>query len=42
MTEGVRVAEAKELLKQTEADIVVDGIFGTGFRGDLGETVKEI
>ena len=42
MSEGVRVAEAKELLKQTEADIVVDGIFGTGFRGDLGETEREI
>lgn len=42
MSEGVRVAEAKELLKQTEADIVIDGIFGTGFRGDLGETEREI
>ena len=42
MSEGVKTVEAKELLKLSSADIVVDGLFGTGFRGDLGEAEKEI
>ncbi len=42
MPKGVKVVEGKELLKFAEADIVVDAVFGTGFKGDLGDAEKEI
>ena len=42
LSKSLKVIEAKELLKLDSSDIVIDAVFGTGFRGELGAEEKEI
>lgn len=41
--EAILKTEKKEILKEAEsADLIVDCVYGTGFRGDLPQTVKDV